>query len=219
MSPCSWYVSTGTVWVLGNEGGENQCEWLSLRGSVSSWMLALVPNCLSSTESHFDLALLSLHDSPYGCGSSHCPLADLLRNHLRNRSKIFRRADGDWWKWSCQLHWILQVKIHRFGYAWLGAAWWWCWLFLIPSLHVSSNLKFVSAFYYSYLFFKSLVREHRVCYSIVFYSTLRFYSSLGPCPFLLPYSLFCWGFFKFINELWGFLLKLSTFWIRNPFPY
>lgn len=95
MSSHSQYVSVGAVWVLGDEGGEKWHEWLGLRGSVSFCMLALVPIHLSSSESHFVLALLSLHGSPYGCGSSHCPLADLLWNHLWNRSKIFRRADGD----------------------------------------------------------------------------------------------------------------------------
>lgn len=54
-----------------------------------------VPMHLCSSESHFVLALFSLHGSPYGCGSSHCPLADLLWNYLWDRNKIIRRADGD----------------------------------------------------------------------------------------------------------------------------
>lgn len=98
----------------------------------SFWILAFVSIHLSSRESHFVLALLSLLDWPNSSNSLPFPLADLLWNHLWNRSKIFRRADGDWWKWSCQLYWILQIKILRFGYGCLGAGWWW--LFLIPSL-------------------------------------------------------------------------------------
>lgn len=36
MTSHSQYVSAGAVWVLVDEGGEKQPEWLGLRGSLSS---------------------------------------------------------------------------------------------------------------------------------------------------------------------------------------
>ena len=166
--------------------GGMRVEKSSMNGSDSEAVsllecLPLFPYaCLPVNQILFWLCFF-LHGSPHGCGSSHCPLADLLWNHLWNRSKIFRRADGGWWKWSCQLHWMLQIKIHRFGYGCLGAVWWW-WLFLIPSLHVFSNPKFVSTLYYSCLFWKSFsfwkspVHEHSslILYNLLLYTLVFF---------------------------------------------
>lgn len=74
--------------------GERQHEWLGLEAFSLLECLPLLPYpCF--LVNHTVLAQVSLHGSPYVCGALHCPLADLLWNHLWNRSEIFRRADGD----------------------------------------------------------------------------------------------------------------------------